>query len=145
MLIPMKIDYALRFLVYLSVNNDKGLIKTDEVSKDQGVPLKFLQRISNELQKADIIESNRGPSGGHKLKGDPKSLFVSDIIKLLDYTLSPIECIHNEDVCIHSDACSQRELWIGVEEVLINHLSKISIRDLASRQSNLNKKHVSFI
>ena len=145
MLIPMKIDYALRLLVYLSVNKDKGLIKTEEVSKDQGVPLKFLQRISNELQKEGIIESSRGPAGGHKIKIDPKKLFVSEIIKLLDYTLSPIECIHNEDVCIHTDACSQRELWIGVEAVLLDHLSKISIQDLADRQSNLNQKSVSFI
>ena len=51
MLIPMKIDYALRLLVYLAVNKDKGLIKTEEVSKDQGVPLKFLQRISNGLAR----------------------------------------------------------------------------------------------
>ena len=91
MLIPMKIDYALRLLVYLAVNKDKGLIKTEEVSKDQGVPLKFLQRISNELQKEGIIESSRGPAGGHKILRDPKDLFVSEIIKLLDYTLSPIE------------------------------------------------------
>ncbi len=145
MLIPMKIDYALRLLVYLSVNKDKGLIKTEEVSKDQGVPLKFLQRISNELQKEGIIESNRGPLGGHKMKSDPKNLFVSRIIQLLDYTLSPIECIHNEDVCIHTDACSQRELWIGVESVLLDHLSKISIQDLADRQSKLNSKKVTFI
>ncbi|MBC78842.1 MAG: hypothetical protein CL745_04480 [Chloroflexi bacterium] len=145
MLIPMKIDYALRLLVYLSVNKDKGLIKTEEVSKDQGVPLKFLQRISNELQKEGIIESSRGPLGGHKIKTDPKKLFVSQIIKLLDYTLSPIECIHNEDVCIHTDACSQRELWIGVEAVLLDHLSNISIQDLADRQSSLNTKDVSFI
>ena len=145
MLVPMKIDYALRLLVYLSINKDKGLIKTEEVSKDQGVPLKFLQRISNELQKEGIIESNRGPLGGHQMKTNPKTLFVSKIIKLLDYTLSPIECIHNEDVCIHTDACSQRELWIGVESVLLDHLSKISIQDLADRQSKLNSKDVTFI
>ncbi len=145
MLIPMKIDYALRLLVYLSMNRDKGLIKTEEVSKDQGVPLKFLQRISNELQKANIIVSNRGPLGGHKLRSDPKDLFVSEIIKLLDYTLSPIECIHNEDVCIHTDKCSQRELWKGVEGVLLDYLSKISIYDLAKRQSKLNSKDVTFI
>ena len=41
MLIPMKIDYALRLLVYLSINQNKGLIKTEEVSKNQGIPLKF--------------------------------------------------------------------------------------------------------
>lgn len=145
MLIPMKIDYALRLLVYLAVNKDKGLIKTEEVSKDQGVPLKFLQRISNELQKEGIIESSRGPAGGHKILRNPKDLFVSEIIKLLDYTLSPIECIHNEDVCIHTDACSQRELWIGVEDVLLEHLSKISVADLADRQVKLNTKDVTFI
>ena len=50
----MKIDYALRLLVYLSINKDKGLIKTEEVSKDQGIPIKFLQRIANDLQKSEV-------------------------------------------------------------------------------------------
>ena len=102
MLIPMKIDYAIRLLVYLSLHKDKGLIKTEEVSKDQEIPLKFLQRISNELQKIGIIQSTRGPLGGHKLTSDPKTLYISNIIKILDYSLSPVDCLDNEDLCIHT-------------------------------------------
>lgn len=52
MLVPMKIDYALRFLVYLTMHKDKGLIKTTEISDIQKIPHKFLLRISNDLQKA---------------------------------------------------------------------------------------------
>ena len=144
MLIPMKIDYALRLLVYLTLHQNKGLIKTEEVSKDQGIPLKFLQRISNELQKIGIIQSTRGPLGGHKLTADPKTLYVSNIIKILDYSLSPVDCLDNEEVCIHTKSCSQRELWQDVEGVLFNHLSKISVHSLAKRQSLLNSKAVNF-
>jgi len=144
MLIPMKIDYAIRLLVYLSLHNDRGLIKTEEVSKDQGIPLKFLQRISNELQKIGIIDSTRGPLGGHKLISDPKTLYISNIIKILDYSLSPVDCLDNEDLCIHTKSCSQRELWQDVEGVLIDHLSKVSIDSLAKRQTLLKSKAVNF-
>lgn len=144
MLIPMKIDYAIRLLVYLSLHKDKGLIKTEEVSKDQEIPLKFLQRISNELQKIGIIQSTRGPLGGHKLTSDPKTLYISNIIKILDYSLSPVDCLDNEDLCIHTKSCSQRELWQDVESVLIDHLSKVSIDSLAKRQTLLKSKAVSF-
>lgn len=144
MLIPMKIDYAIRLLVYLSLHKDKGLIKTEEVSKDQEIPLKFLQRISNELQKIGIIQSTRGPLGGHKLTSDPKTLYISNIIKILDYSLSPVDCLDNEDLCIHTKSCSQRELWQDVEGVLIDHLSKVSIHSLAKRQTLLKSKAVSF-
>ena len=116
MLIPMKIDYALRLLVYLSINKDKGLIKTEEVSKDQG------------------------PHGGHEIIVDPKNLYVSEIIKILDYTLSPVDCLDDLDICIHTSSCSQRELWKDVENVLIDHLSKISIFELSNRQSILNQE-----
>tara|TARA_B110000263_G_scaffold211288_1_gene194172 strand:+ start:9195 stop:9620 length:426 start_codon:yes stop_codon:yes gene_type:complete len=138
----MKIDYALRLLVYLSLNKNKGLIKAEEVSRDQAIPLKFLQRISNELQKIGIIESTRGPLGGHKLTADPKSLYVSNIIKILDYSLAPIDCLDNEDICIHTKSCSQRELWQDVEGVLYDHLSKVSVHSLAERQTLLNSKAV---
>ena len=140
MLIPMKIDYALRLLVYLTLNKDRGLIKTNEVSQDQGIPVKFLQRIANDLQKSKIINSTRGPSGGHEIIIDPKELYVSQIIKILDYTLSPVDCLDDLDICIHTSSCSQRELWKDVENVLIDHLSKISISELASRQGILNQQ-----
>jgi len=140
MLIPMKIDYALRLLVYLSINKDKGLIKTEEVSKDQGIPIKFLQRIANDLQKSGVISSTRGPHGGHEIIVDPKNLYVSEIIKILDYTLSPVDCLDDLDICIHTSSCSQRELWKDVENVLIDHLSKISIFELSNRQSILNQE-----
>ena len=140
MLIPMKIDYALRLLVYLSINKDKGLIKAEEVSKDQGIPIKFLQRIANDLQKSGVISSTRGPHGGHEIIVDPKNLYVSEIIKILDYTLSPVDCLADLDICIHTSSCSQRELWKDVENVLIDHLSKISIFELSNRQSILNQE-----
>ena len=140
MLIPMKIDYALRLLVYLSINKDKGLIKAEEVSKDQGIPIKFLQRIANDLQKSGVISSTRGPHGGHEIIVDPKNLYVSEIIKILDYTLSPVDCLDDLDICIHTSSCSQRELWKDVENVLIDHLSKISIFELSNRQSILNQE-----
>lgn len=136
----MKIDYALRLLVYLSINKDKGLIKAEEVSKDQGIPIKFLQRIANDLQKSGVISSTRGPHGGHEIIVDPKNLYVSEIIKILDYTLSPVDCLDDLDICIHTSSCSQRELWKDVENVLIDHLSKISIFELSSRQSILNQE-----
>ena len=136
----MKIDYALRLLVYLSINKDKGLIKAEEVSKDQGIPIKFLQRIANDLQKSGVISSTRGPHGGHEIIVDPKNLYVSEIIKILDYTLSPVDCLDDLDICIHTSSCSQRELWKDVENVLIDHLSKISIFELSNRQSILNQE-----
>ena len=61
MLVPMKIDYALRFLVYLTKHKAKGLIKTTEISDIQKIPHKFLLRISNDLQKAGYVKSTRGP------------------------------------------------------------------------------------
>ena len=115
-------------------------ISENEVSKDQGIPVKFLQRIANDLQKSEIINSTRGPSGGHEIIADPKELFVSQIIKILDYTLSPVDCLDDLDICIHTSSCSQRELWKDVENVLIAHLSKISIYELSSRQGILNQQ-----
>ena len=145
MLVPMKIDYALRFLVYLTMNKDKGLIKTTEISDIQKIPHKFLLRISNDLLKAGYVKSTRGPSGGHTLIKNSKEIIISEIIKLLDYTLSPVECLDDEDKCMHSASCSQRELWKDVENVLIQHLSSISVHDLSERQLDLDTSKVTFV
>ncbi len=137
MLVPMKVDYGVRTLVYLSQQNDSEFTSTSDIATAQHIPEPYLLRICSELQKSGLIESRRGPQGGHRLGRAADDISVSDVVKSVDYSLAPIDCVEEPDGCRLSGACSQRELWSDVEVMLLEHLSKVKISELMNQQMSM--------
>jgi len=137
MLVPMKVDYGVRTLVFLAQQGEDEFTSTSDIARDQHIPEPYLLRICSELQKSGLIESRRGPQGGHKLAKPADSISVSDVVNSVDYSLAPVDCVEEPDGCRLSGACSQRELWSDVETMLLDHLSKVRISELMNQQMNL--------
>lgn len=137
MLVPMKVDYGVRTLVYLAQQDDAEFTSTSDIARAQHIPEPYLLRICSELQKSGLIESRRGPQGGHKLGRAADEISVSDVVNSVDYSLAPIDCVEEPDGCRLSGACSQRELWSDVEMMLLEHLSKVRISELMSQQMSM--------
>ena len=84
-----------------------------------------------------LIESRRGPSGGHKLARPADEITVADVVTSLDHSLAPTDCVEEPDECRLSGACSQRDMWVDVEKMLVDHLNKVQVSQLAQKQSSL--------
>ncbi len=134
MLIPMKVDYGVRLLVLLAQRPSGAYTSTSFIASAQRIPEPYLLHICSELQKAGVIESRRGPQGGHRLAKSADQISVSDVVGSLDHSLAPLDCVDDAEECTLSGACSQRELWSDVEKLLMDHLSGVRIGELASRQ-----------
>ena len=137
MLVPMKVDYGVRTLVYLAQQDEAEFTSTSDIAQAQHIPEPYLLRICSELQKSGLIESRRGPQGGHKLAKPGDQISVSDVVNSVDYSLAPIDCVEEPDGCRLSGACSQRELWSDVETMLLEHLSNVKISELMSQQMSM--------
>ena len=134
MLVPMKVDYGVRTLVYLAQQDDKSFTPTSDIARNQHIPEPYLLRICSELHKSGLIESRRGPQGGHKLAQTSDSISVRDVVDSVDYSMALIDCVEEPEGCRLSGACSQRELWSDVETMLLEHLSRVTIGELVSQQ-----------
>lgn len=134
MLIPMKVDYGVRMLVYLARRPEGSFSSTAEISAARHVPEPYLLHICSELQRAGMIESRRGPQGGHRLAKAPDQISVSDVVNSLDYSLAPLDCVDDADGCQLSGSCAQREMWSGVEQLLLTHLNSVKVADLAAKE-----------
>jgi Rrf2 family protein len=137
MLVPMKVDYGVRTLVYLAQQDVTEFTSTSEIAEAQHIPEPYLLRICSELQKSGLIESRRGPQGGHKRAKPDDQISVSDVVDSVDYSLAPIDCVEEPEGCRLSGACSQRELWSDVEAMLLEHLSNVKISELKNQQVSM--------
>ena len=137
MLVPMKVDYGVRTLVYLAQQDLAEFTSTSDIAQAQHIPEPYLLRICSELQKSGLIESRRGPQGGHKLAKPGDQISVSDVVDSVDHSLAPIDCVEEPEGCRLSGACSQRELWSDIEAMLLEHLRNVKISELMSQQLSM--------
>ncbi len=137
MLVPMKVDYGVRTLVYLAQQDERRFTPSSDIARDQHIPEPYLLRICSEMHKSGLIESRRGPQGGHKLARASDSISVSDVVDSVDYSLAPVDCVEEPEGCRLSGACSQRELWSDVEAMLLEHLSGVTISMLVRQQISM--------
>jgi Rrf2 family protein len=89
MKVSQKVDYGLRALVELAARAARtGPVRSAEIAQRTRIPEKFLEAILVDLRKAGLIESRRGPEGGHRLARAPAKITLADIRAAVDGPLS---------------------------------------------------------
>ena len=51
-------------LLDIALNNGKGPVRIDDISKRRGLSVKYLEKLIRPLKKAGYVRSKRGPKGG---------------------------------------------------------------------------------
>ena len=141
MKIPMRVDYGVRALVELALHYGEGSVQTAEIAAKQGIPEAYLDQLMASLNKFGFVVSRRGPRGGHMLAVPPSDINLSMVMAKLDANSSPLDCIVNPLDCVLSDNCAQQEVWMSVEEAILDLLSNITLANLAERQLTMAAGH----
>lgn len=59
-----------------------------DVAARQRIPLRFLEQIFQELKRAGIVESKRGPRGGFRLTRAPEEVRLGDVLRAVEGPVS---------------------------------------------------------
>src|SRR5438093_11654287 len=90
MRISKKAEYALRALV--AIARLRRSAQVHELSRQENIPVKFLEQILLALKNAGILTSKRGVGGGYALRVGPSRITVGEVIRLMDGPLAPVPC-----------------------------------------------------
>ena len=132
--VPIKVDYGVRALVDLAMyGTDGNSLRASDISQRTAIPNAYLAQVLNSLKRAGFVKSTRGPNGGHELAVDPDRIHLSSIMEVLDGTDNLVNCLIDDNFCVHSPACAQKEIWRTVEEAIHGVLFSITVSDLARR------------
>lgn len=131
MMISTKGRYALRLMLDIALNQEKGPVKLIDVSKRQEISEKYLEQIVALLNKAGYLTSIRGYQGGYRLKESPSDYNVYDILVVTEGTMAPVECLAKEvNDCPRKDKCTTIKIWEDLYNNIKNTLSKYTLTDL---------------
>jgi Rrf2 family protein len=122
--------YGTRLMLELAKNYGKGPINITEISKSQGISVKYLEQIIIPLKKAKLISSVRGPKGGHKLSKSPDKIVLWQILMQLESHLTIVDCVGNNEPCEHIETCLIRPVWGKAYNAMMDIFKETSLKDV---------------
>jgi Rrf2 family protein len=95
------------------------------------LPVKFVERILQELREAGLVDAKRGKLGGYTLAKDPAEIRMGDIVRLMDGRLAPICCAsenaYQRCTCPDEDHCGLRMIMIDVRNAIAGILDRYTL------------------
>ena len=135
MRISTKGDYGVRALIELTHHYGEGTVQSAQIAARQRIPEPYLDQLLTTLRKAGFIRSVRGPQGGHALVKAPDEIRLSDVIRSLEGSLSPVSHLHDEGY----QCRAAHDVWHQVEEATIEILDGVTIADLAVKDREYSR------
>jgi Rrf2 family iron-sulfur cluster assembly transcriptional regulator len=119
-----------RILMDLAFNYGLNPVSVGDISKRQGISVKFVEQVIRPLKKAGFIRSIRGPKGGYCLAKNPEEVNIGQIIRLLETHSELAQCITLPENCARYDDCRVRLVWSKATKMLYSYLDSITLSDL---------------
>lgn len=143
MKITYKGDYALKAILDLSFNYEKGgVIPLIEISKRQDIPLQYLEQIMLVLKNAGYVTSKRGIGGGFALMRSPQQITIGEIVRLIEGPIEPIVCgkKKHDSSCGEEHCCAFREVWVEVTEAISALVDSVTFAAIMQRTQELKEQ-----
>ena len=84
MKISRSTGYGLLAVGYIAKHSDKGIILSQTISKEYKIPLEYLLKILQQLVRANVLRSKRGPRGGFSMAKPAKKVTMLQIIEAVE-------------------------------------------------------------
>ena len=116
MIVSTKGRYALRVMIDLAEHQAE----------------KYLENILKVLVQNGFLEGLRGKGGGYRLTRSPDQYTVEEILMLTEGSLAPVTCLTpGASPCARLANCRTYEMWKGLNDLISNYFSHITLADLA--------------
>ena len=125
-----KAEYAVRAAVDLAQHCRVGQpARVADIAKRAHIPEKFLEAILLDLRKAGLVNSWRGPEGGHALASAPGEITLGKIRSAIDGPLTLVEPGRKKTAV---DA-GLGDVWKEVALALATVLDGVTVEDMCRR------------
>jgi Rrf2 family transcriptional regulator, iron-sulfur cluster assembly transcription factor len=122
--------YGTRLMLELTTHYGQGPVSMSQISKNQNIPIKYLEQLVIPLKKARLISSVRGPKGGHMLAKAPEKISLWELLELLESKLTFVDCLKHEDICDNVATCPVRPVWGKALGLMMKHFKETSLKDV---------------
>jgi len=137
MKLSSKSMYAVRALFSMAYNRSTTPSKIDDIARGESVPPRFLEQIFQELKKAGILGSKRGPKGGYFLTRTPEEISLKDVVCAMEGSTEVSFCRERKELPEEGSqpttVCVTSQVWEEVASSIDSVLAGITLKDMVDR------------
>lgn len=139
MRLPLHVDYALRMLMHLGVQDQK-LTTISATADIYGISKNHLMKVADNLRQLGYIETVRGRSGGLRLSMTPEEINIGTIVRTLEAGSALVECFPGgSGGCLISPSCRLKGILAKAMEAFFEELNRFTLADLINSNTPLRK------
>ena len=141
--------YGVKSMLDLALHNGDGPVALKSIAERQDISENYLEQLFATLRKAGHVNSIRGAQGGYILAHDPKSITIGSILRALEGSLAPVECVVEDDPikCSKSNSCVTKIVWEKIRDKVNEAVDSVTLSDLVEeyKKSNTDNAYVYYI
>jgi len=130
MQVPRRVDYGLRAIIYLARQDSEKCCSIAEISTQQSIPKKFLEKIIQDLMRTGLIRSKRGSCGGYALARLPEEISIHDVIEAIEGPIAVNTCMDKEACCDQLSRCAMVSVWSEIQRKVTDVFTQTTLADL---------------
>ena len=123
-------DIALRVLLLLGGLPEGTLLSTQRIAEGVGAPYHHVTKTVAKLRSMDLLDAQRGRSGGVLLTHTARVASVGGVLRELEADTAIVECEADEFACPLNHGCQLRAALSRAQEAFYRELDTVTIADL---------------
>ncbi len=142
MKLSTKSRYGLRALFDMAYHSGTLPAQIKDISRRQTISPRYLEQIFQDLKKAGLLKSRRGPQGGYYLAKRPEQITVREIIEATEGQMALVDCVKGakgraKKVCEFDNQCVTQQIWSEATRRLNEYFDSVTLKDLCDQGKKL--------
>jgi len=124
--------YGVMAMFDLALHGGQVPLSLKTIAERQDISEPYLEQLISTLRKAGLVKSVRGAQGGYMLALSPDQITVGSIIRSLEGSMAPTECVAEDDpaCCDKADSCVTRIIWEKIRKSIDDVIDSITLQDM---------------
>jgi Rrf2 family protein len=141
MKLSTKSRYGVRALFDMAYHAGTLPAQIKDISRRQAISPRYLEQIFQDLKRAGLLKSKRGPQGGYQLARKPHEITVRDIVLAAEGEVALVDCDRSgrgrKKKCEFDNQCVTQKVWEGATRQLHEYFSSVSLKDLCEQAKEM--------
>ena len=128
-----KARYAVRAIFDIAFHSRGKATQIKDIAERQAIPPRFLEQIFQDLKRAGLVGSKRGPKGGYRLARPAKAIRLGDVIRAVE---GPVLLVSPKEAGVAGDTTSRAvtdEAFRRLSDEIEACFDSITVEDLCDR------------
>ena len=130
-------DYAIVLLTQIALEG-KGVYSATALAEKTFLPLPTVSKVLKQLNKAGVLQAQRGASGGYVLDKAPSEISVASLIEAMDGPIAITDCaghVSEANACKVQATCPSHGKWDKVNSAIRVALEGVTLADMTPRNA----------